>query len=252
MSEAAVGSDDTWAIIQVRTGSTRLPGKVLERLGGEPALSHVIRRAKAIPGVTRVIVATTVEPDDDAVEDFVQTLFDDVPVVRGSVEDVLGRYALALGDSPPPWFVRVTGDSPLLSFEHAGTMRKAVMERGADGANAHHHHTGVTTGFNTELYRSELLVEAARRANSPTDREHVTTWIQRQDDFEILYPAPVHDIATTFRLTLDYPEDLEVLQHVYDALYDGDLIPSEAAIAFLREHPEIAAINADCVHNVVR
>lgn len=242
----------TWAIIQARTGSSRLPGKVLERLAGEPVISHVVRRTQAIEGVDRVIVATTIEPSDDVVEDVVRTLFDDVEVVRGAVDDVLERFVLALGDAPPEHFVRATSDNPLLSFEHASFMRERVIAEGADGADAHHLETGITTGFSTEIYRTNALLDAHERANDPADREHVTTWIKRSDDYRILYPAPQLDIASDYRLTIDYPEDLEVVRRIYDALYDGDLVSSEAAIAFLRCHPEIAAINAECEHQVIR
>ena len=212
---------ETWAIIQARMGSSRLPGKVLRPLADIPALVHVVERTRAIEGVSRVIVATSTAPLDDPIEALVSEWFDDIAVVRGPEDDVLARYVLALGDDPPPYFVRVTGDSPLMSFEHASAMLKTLIESGADGANAHHQHTGLTTGLGSEAYRTQALFDAHRHATSRSDREHVTTWIKRSPRHFVLYPEPVPTLASDLRLTLDYPQDYHVVSRVYVDLHRG-------------------------------
>lgn len=86
------------AVIQARTGSTRLPGKVLTDLGGTPVLDRVVGAARAASGVDRVVVATSSAPGDDAVAERAATI--GVPVVRGSEDDVLARFVQAVDEHP--------------------------------------------------------------------------------------------------------------------------------------------------------
>ena len=80
-------------VIQARLGSTRLPGKTLADIAGRPLLAHVVERAAAIPGIADVVIATTVNPADDALEAFARA--GRFRWVRGSEEDVLDRFCLA-------------------------------------------------------------------------------------------------------------------------------------------------------------
>ena len=100
------------AIIQARCGSTRLPGKVLKPLAGHTVLRYVIERCRLSRSLADVIVATTVEPADDAIETYCQSL--GVPVYRGSQEDVLLRYVEAAAWSHADPIVRITSDCPLI------------------------------------------------------------------------------------------------------------------------------------------
>src|SRR5450756_411411 len=99
-------------VIQARTGSTRLPGKVLEDLGGHPVLEWVVRAAKAATQIDTVIVATSTLAGDDVVAELAESF--GVPVVRGSEDDVLSRYVAALDAYPADAIVRLTADCPLL------------------------------------------------------------------------------------------------------------------------------------------
>ena len=100
------------AVVQARAGSSRLPGKVLRPLGGTPVLGWVVRAARAAAGIDDVVVATSVDPVDDAVEEAGRAL--GVPVVRGSEDDVLSRFLLAVEQHPCDAVVRLTADCPLL------------------------------------------------------------------------------------------------------------------------------------------
>src|SRR5512134_3241120 len=97
-------------VIQARTGSTRLPGKVLADLGGLPVLEWVVRACRAAQAADGVVVATTTEAADDAVADLAASL--GVDVVRGSEGDVLARYVQAVDEHPCDAVVRITSDCP--------------------------------------------------------------------------------------------------------------------------------------------
>jgi spore coat polysaccharide biosynthesis protein SpsF len=161
------------AVIQARTGSTRLPGKVLEDLGGRPVLEWVVRAAQTATQIDTVIVATSTGADDDTVADLAASL--GVPVVRGSEDDVLSRFVDALDAHPADAVVRLTADCPLLDpalidavagawaaaqtrFDYVSTVLVRCLPRGMD----------------VELVTAAAL-RAVDRVASGHDRVHVTS-----------------------------------------------------------------------------
>ena len=114
------------AVVQARLGSTRLPGKALMQIAGRPMLAHVVARAKAIPYIDQIVLATTVSPEDDTLVDLARSLL--VPSVRGSVDDVLDRFHSALLQYPTDSILRVTGDCPLLDPEVSGLVVKEYLD----------------------------------------------------------------------------------------------------------------------------
>ena len=93
-------------VIQARMGSSRLPGKVLQPLHGRPVLSWVCRAARASTQLDDVVVATTTEQHDDAVVDWCAE--NEIAVVRGSTDDVLGRFLVVADAFRPDAIVRLT------------------------------------------------------------------------------------------------------------------------------------------------
>ena len=103
------------AIIQARTGSTRLPRKVLEDIAGEPMLSRVVRRVAAGARVDAVVVATTHAAGDDAIAELARTR--GWLLSRGSENDVLDRYRQAAEAHGAELILRVCSDCPMTSPE---------------------------------------------------------------------------------------------------------------------------------------
>jgi spore coat polysaccharide biosynthesis protein SpsF len=100
------------AIIQARTSSSRLPGKVLLDIAGQPMLQHVIERTKRAKMIDGIVVATTTNPSDDVLEQFCQK--QDISCYRGSLSDVLDRYYQAAREFHADDIVRLTADCPLI------------------------------------------------------------------------------------------------------------------------------------------
>ncbi|MEJ7743629.1 MAG: NTP transferase domain-containing protein [Nocardioidaceae bacterium] len=100
------------AVVQARMGSSRLPGKVLLDLDGLPVLGWVLRALEAARGVDAIVVATSTLPGDDPIERYAAEV--GVSCVRGSEDDVLARFAMALECHPADAVVRLTADCPLL------------------------------------------------------------------------------------------------------------------------------------------
>src|SRR6202012_4921358 len=100
------------AVIQARMGSTRLPGKVLKPIAGQPLLWHIVHRLKKCQLLEDIAVATTVNPADEAIVGWCNA--NGVIVVRGPEDDVLARYARAAEKLDADIIVRVSSDAPFI------------------------------------------------------------------------------------------------------------------------------------------
>jgi spore coat polysaccharide biosynthesis protein SpsF len=228
------------AVIQARTGSTRLPGKVLEDLGGRPTLEWVVRAARAATQVDKVIVATSASAADDVVADLAGSL--GVPVVRGSEEDVLARFVTALEAHPSDAVVRLTADCPLLD----PTLIDAVA--GAWAAAPSHDYVSTVLvrclprGMDVELLTSRAL-RAVDRTAVGHDRVHVTSHLYAQPSPYHLLGLCVTPPANDLRVTLDTREDLILLRALVAELPDAPPAWRDV-VAILRARPDLVAINS--------
>jgi spore coat polysaccharide biosynthesis protein SpsF len=228
------------AVIQARAGSTRLPGKVLEDLGGRPVLEWVVRAARAATQVDQVIVATSTSAGDDAVADLAGSL--GVAVVRGSEDDVLSRFVAALDAHPADAVVRLTADSPQLD--------PALIDAVAGAWAAAPTHDYVSTvlvrslprGLDVELVTAQAL-RAVDRMATGHDRVHVTSGVYADPTAYRLLGLCVAPPADDLRVTLDTREDLVLLRALVAELPDAPPAWREV-VAILRARPDLVAINA--------
>lgn len=228
------------AVIQARSSSTRLPGKVLRPLGGRSVLGWVVRAAAAAPGVDRVVVATSDSADDDAVA--LEAERCGALVVRGPLDDVVSRFGLALREHPAHAVIRLTADCPLLDPALIG--RVAAVWR-AEPMLDYVSTTLVRTlprGFDAELVRAEVLAEQVASAEGP-DREHVTSAIYRQPLRYSCTGVVVSPPADDLRVTLDTAEDWQLISGLVDELGDRPASWREV-VALLRSRPDLVTLNA--------
>jgi spore coat polysaccharide biosynthesis protein SpsF len=228
------------AVIQARTGSTRLPGKVLRRLGDRTVLDWVVRAAMRAEGLDGVVVATSTQREDDPVAELAEA--SGVYVVRGSELDVLDRFLLAVDRHPCDAVVRLTADCPLLDpvlvAQVVGAWRAAP---GTDYVATTLART-LPRGLDVELVRTSALREVGRSAVAH-DRIHVTSAVYAQPARFSLLGVVVAPTAEDLRVTLDTAEDAEVIERVVAAL--GDQPPAwRDVVAFLRAHPEVVQVNS--------
>lgn len=233
----------TVAVVQARMRSERLPGKVLLPLGGRPVVEHVLRAARAVAAIDDVVMATTTRPEDDDLAAWARHL--GVRTCRGSENDVLGRFVAALEGDDADAVVRMTADNPLQDPAVMG----AVLERFAQG-DCDYVSNGLERswprGLDCEVLSREALERSAREGDRPEDREHVTVHVRTHPErFRLAgVRAPPAETWPELRLTLDTPEDQALLERVFDAVYDGRTPPPVGqVIAWLRAHPEVAALN---------
>jgi spore coat polysaccharide biosynthesis protein SpsF len=229
------------AVIQARMGSTRLPGKVLLPLEGRPILHHILWRASHCRSLDKVIVATSDAPEDDAVEDAARNF--GVDVFRGDRNDVLDRFWRATETFAIDMVVRLTADCPLLDPLH--------VDRIVDQFRAAHPAldwaaTGLSypEGYGAEVFSRAALERAWREAVLPSDREHVTSYIWTHPELFRTARIEMPEDLSAYRLTVDEECDLRVVRELTAKLGADKMFGMEAAVDFLRAHPELKALNA--------
>ena len=200
-------------LLQARMDSKRLPGKVLAPIGGVPVLTHCLSRLVE-SGVGRVWLATTTAAQDDALVEEAARV--GVAAIRGSRLDVLSRFAEAVRQMRGLFVVRATADNPAVDIEAARRTLDALYRSAGDYCSER----GLPVGGAVEAMRTKVLLDAAARATTNADREHVTAYIRRERSrYRIVEPeAPRAVRRPDLRLTIDTAADLAFMHTVADAL----------------------------------
>lgn len=243
------------AVIQARMGSTRLPGKVLMRLGDDSVLGQVVRRTQRSRLLRSVLIATTTLPEDDVIVAECARL--GVSVLRGPVDDVLSRYAAATSRLDGDAIVRITSDCPLIDAGVIDDMLERYAALVAAGTRIDY--LGNTLersfprGLDTEVVRSGALLQAHIEAHEAFEREHVTPFIYQHPERFALHGWRAELDASEQRWTLDTPKDYRLLNTVFAALGSSAIdTPWLDVLALVRAHPDWMALNADVAQKPLR
>jgi glutamate-1-semialdehyde 2,1-aminomutase len=228
------------AIVQARLGSVRFPRKVLQELGGRPALSLLLHRLGHANRVDEIVLAT---PDGDGPDEMQQIAREHgVRHVRGSEHDVLDRYHMAAKVSQADVVVRITGDCPLVDPEVVDAAIALLLDEGLDLVSTDPDR--FPDGLDVQVCRASVLDRAWREATEASDREHVLTYVTRDASVSrSCLPSPY--AMGHVRITLDEPEDLRVLRAIADYLDVGDTAASGIAQLrdLLEQRPELLDAN---------
>lgn len=209
-------SPRTIAVLQARASSTRLPGKVLRPILGEPMLARQIERVRRSRKIDDLVVATSTEASDDAVVDLCERI--SVPCSRGSLTDVLDRAYRAVEPCHPSHVVRLTGDCPLTDPSLIDTVIDFTLRGDFDYATNAKPYT-FPDGLDVEVVKFAALETAWREATLPSHREHVTPFVSRQPErFYLGYYRSALD-QSEHRWTVDEPADFTFVSHLYEVIY---------------------------------
>ena len=235
------------AILQARMGSTRLPGKVLMKVVGKPLLQYECERVLQAKKIDKLIIATSTDPLDDAIETFAKV--NQIDYFRGSPDDVLSRYydcALKFKSQNSVVklnIIRITGDCPIIDPALIDEVINYFEQNDCDYAS----NTLVPTypdGMDIEICTFEALNQAYHTATYKSDREHVTLWIKHQTAFKRLNYTAQTDFSH-LRMTVDEDHDFQLIQSILEALYhDKPDFTYLDAIAWMTKHPQSFFINS--------
>ena len=233
------------AVIQARMGSTRLPGKILADIGGKPMLCRVVERARRASSLDGVLVATTTNSEDDAVERLCAER--GYRWTRGHPTDVLDRYYQAAREAAANAIVRLTADCPVID--------PAVIDQVVDAflaadppvdfaANRLPDDRTFPIGLDTEVCTFAALARAWAEATQPYQREHVMPYLyETPGRFGTLLVRSPRDLSH-LRWTVDTPEDLELARRIYAHFGGRDDFGWGEVLALVERDPSLTAINA--------
>lgn len=233
----------TGIIIQARTGSTRMPEKVILPFYQEQSILDLLLEKVKKAGVP-VVLATTVNPSDDRICMLAEK--HQVAVFRGSENDVLDRFIQAARQSGFSKIIRVCADNPFLDLAGITTLITEFKKSDADylGFQLAGNKPSILThfGFWAEAVRFDALEKAQQLTSEKLYHEHVTNFIYGNPTlFKVHFiPAnPVVFMRTDIRMTLDTPEDFEIQQKIFAALTrENPNFAIREIIKWLDNHPE--------------
>ncbi|MDO8662363.1 MAG: glycosyltransferase family protein [Candidatus Omnitrophota bacterium] len=231
----------TVAIIQARNGSTRLPGKVMRCVNERPMVIWVVDRVRAATLVDEVVVATTVDAQDDAMAEMLSD--SGVRVLRGSTHDVLDRYYVAARQVSVENIVRITADCPLIDARVIDDVVGLFLKSGSDYTCNIMSRT-YPDGQDVEVFSFGSLERAWQEAKTPREREHVTIYFREHPEFFKISNLKYEHEWGHMRWTLDYAEDFAMIEEVFRAFKGRELeVSMEEIAAFLQKNPQVCALN---------
>ena len=232
---------DIIAVIQARMGSTRLPGKVLTDLCGKPALGHIVERAGRSRYIGRVVVATSVDSEDDAIDSY--TRANSILLWRGSQTNVLKRYHECAAYYHADVIVRLTGDNTLIDSTIIDSGIRYFLEHGYDYV---YYRKGLPLGMAVEIFTWDSLDYTYYHADDTECLEHVTPYIYRNSSlFRADRAACIGENHEDLRWTLDTEKDRELITEIYRTLYGvNPMFTYEDILAAYTNHPQWRSINS--------
>jgi spore coat polysaccharide biosynthesis protein SpsF (cytidylyltransferase family) len=226
------------AVIQARTGSTRLPGKVLALVGDRPLFAWTIAALRAVPAIDLVVLATSDEAADD---DLAAAAAGLALVHRGSARDVLARVWDAAAPHAPDFVVRGTADNPFPDPEVIGAQVAACARDGFDYIGT----SGYPLGIAAEVARASALETAAREATAPAEREHVMPFLYGNPDRFRVGSLPPPAATVHSRYTVDTLEDLAFARALAARIGHPPPVRLAELEAIVAREPSLADLNAN-------
>lgn len=232
-------------IIQARMGSTRLPGKVLRTVFDKPILQHLVDRLKPSNTIDKLIVATTTNSEDDAIEEFCKQR--GIAYFRGSDWDVLSRFAGAansVGAKEGDAIIRICCDNPIHSWKVVDFVVAQFHRYKVDYfSNSNQEPSYLEDGFDVEVVSYSALANAAINAKLMSEREHVMPFIKNSKQFKLGW-RKANDLYN-FKLSVDTENDLRLAEQIFIELKNTPDFSIDDVVDLLGRKPELLEINSE-------
>ncbi len=231
----------TGLVVQARNGSTRFPKKMVAILAGKRAIEWVLTRLNKLEVDCKVLVTSLLEEDTELIN--IAKSFGWY-AIKGHPTDVLSRYAKAVEEFSLDFVIRITGDCPLSDPKVIEKAYKKALEEDVDYLVL----TGIIDGFDVEVIKGGWILEANKKAKLPSEREHVSPYIRKSKRAKKLFYRPYEEDLSHIHLSLDYPEDLVVIERIIKALGREDFT-YEDVVRLIKEKPELLKREKEIIPN---
>lgn len=233
-------------IVQARMGSSRLPGKVLEKIDEKNTiLDYVINQLQECKKIEKIIVATTNLQEDDIICRKLDS--QQIEHYRGSSNDVLDRYFQCAKKFSIDIIVRITSDNPLIDPNIVDEIINKYENKKCDFATNTIHRT-FPYGTEVEVFSFDVLKKAQENAKKLSEREHVTTYIRDPQNKFRLVNVENHENISKIRYTVDRIEDLEIVKEIVKNIHARPILLKHI-LDLYKTKPEIFKINENIKHD---
>jgi len=229
------------AIIQARTNSTRFPNKIFASIEGQPLISHIVKRLSQSKMIEKTVIATSLNDADNYIEEWCNT--NNILCFRGSEDNVLERFYQTATKFNIDIIVRITADDPFKDAEIIDEVINLLINEKLDFCCNNNPPT-FPEGLDTEVFTFDALKKAYEFAVDPFDLEHVTQYFYRNPGkFKQKNLKNIVNLSS-YRWTIDEPEDLEFAKIIYSKLYKvNNYFGYREILKFIEENPNIIEIN---------
>ena len=206
------------ALVQARMSSTRLPGKVMLKIGKKTILEILLSRLSKSRKIDKIVVCTSKNKNDDLI--FRESKRLKFAIFRGSENNVLDRFYKAAKKYKAKNIIRITGDCPLIDSVEVDRLIMAHIEKKLD-YTSNNNPGSYPDGLDAEIFTMKVLKYTWLNSISDYDKEHVTTYIKRSKKFKKFNLCCEKNLSD-LRLTLDYPKDFILIKKIINS-FDGDI-----------------------------
>ena len=233
------------ALVQARMGSTRLPYKVMRRIGSIPMIELLLCRLALSKEIDQIVVATSLDERNLPLIEHVQLL--GFSCDQGSENDVLGRYIQAAKKYQADVVVRITGDCPLVDHELVDEMIRLFKSNKLDYF-CNNYPPSYPDGLDIEVFTFKALELASKGTSDPFDREHVTPYFRKLDQFNIDTKQNYKDLSA-LRWTVDEPADFIVIENIFKYFHPRIDFSWLEVLNMQTKHPEQFSPNQNITRN---
>jgi len=226
-------------IIQVRMGSTRLPGKVLKKLNGITVLESLLNQLNYSKLLNDKIIATTSNSEDDVIVNFCKSK--EIKCFRGSQDDVLDRYYNCAKKFSINTIIRITSDCPLMDPQVIDDVIDFYLKNSYDYVNNFYKRT-YPYGNDVEIFSIKVLEKVWEKATKPSEREHVTPYIYNNPGEFSLGWIENKENLSEFHWTIDRREDLIFVQNIFKKISKRPILMKDI-IDVIKDDPSLLEIN---------
>ncbi|MBN8706319.1 MAG: glycosyltransferase family protein [Bacteroidetes bacterium] len=235
-------------VVQARTGSSRLPNKIMMDLAGKPLLQRQLERIQSVKTEIKLVVATTTDSSDDPVRKLCQEL--GIDCFSGHPTDLLDRHYQAARPYQPDAVVKIPSDCPLIDPHIIDkVLRFFIYSNGEYDFVSNLHPATWPDGNDVEVMTFPALETAWKEAKKDFEREHTTPFFwENPDKFRIgnVIWTSGQDLSMSHRFTIDYPEDYDFIKAIYDELCwpGSEIFGLDKILALLEEKPDLYLMNS--------
>ncbi len=233
------------ALVQARMGSIRLPGKVLKEINDRPLIELLLKRLSRSKELSEIVVATSDEPENDKLQSFVESL--GYRCTRGSEKNVLNRFYQSAKFTDADAIVRITADCPLIDSTLVDECIKNFKNLKVDYFSNTDPRT-YPDGLDISVMTFESLQRANNEATSEFDREHVTPFIRRSENFS-KSSLKFNEDLSSLRWTVDEPEDFLLVKNIFEYFSPSIHFSWLEVLDLTKQKPDLFLVNNKIKNN---